>query len=343
MTGEKTGRWVEVFAPATVSNVGPGFDCFGFALKGIGDRLRARASETPGVHLSHITGDEGKLSKNTVENVAATAALALWEHYPKALKEFGLELRLEKGIPLSSGLGGSAASAAGGAYAAMKVAEDLAGVPYDEEAVWQAAMVGEALSSGSLHADNIAPCLYGAFTVVQSIDPPLVARFQPALPCHVALVKPDLHISTREAREALPQKVPLHDASRNWANTACLVLALLSKDVPLLKRSFGDYVIEPHRTGQIPHFEQARRAALQVGCYGCSLSGSGPTLFALSPSQRVAREAVQAISKVFLQHKLQARAWVSALSSQGVQLLQPPQSQKLPPPKEHKKQPPTTP
>lgn len=309
--------WVRVFAPATVANVGPGFDCFGFSLGHPGDVVAARCSDRPGVRILEVTGDGGVLPRETERNTAGRAALSIWQALPRGLGELGLELIVEKGLPLFSGLGSSAASAVAGAVAAALIAHEVGGVPYDRDRVLRAALDGEAVASGARHADNVAPALLGGFTIVQSNDPLNVARFEPLLPLHVAVVSPDLHVATEQARAVLPQQVPLRDAVANAANAASLVLALLSADADLLRAALTDTLAEPYRARLIPGFTQAKTAAIEAGAYGCSISGAGPALFALAPDEPTADAAATAIAAVFAAHGLAATTYVTPISPQG--------------------------
>lgn len=311
--------WIRVFAPATVANVGPGFDCFGFALVEPGDTVWARASERPGVRIIEVRGDGGALPTAALANTAGRAAMAIWDEVGST--DRGLELIVEKGLPLCSGLGSSAASAVAGAVAAAGVAKRVTGIELDQATLLEAALAGEQVASGDRHADNVAPSLLGGFTIVQAAEPLHIARLEPALPCHVAVVTPRLEISTRESRAALPKQVPLGDAVANWANTASMVLALVRGESDLLRRSLRDHVVEPHRAAGIVGFVRAREQALATGAYGCSISGSGPTVFALTPSAEIATAAAAALTAAFEHHGLASSATVTSLSLRGAREL----------------------
>ena len=202
------GQRFEVFAPATVANVGPGFDCFGFSLGEPGDTVSVAVTDTPGVRITDLQCDFGDLPIQAELNTAGRAAIHIWSSAPETAAKHGLDMTLHKGLPLCSGLGSSAASAVAGAVAAMHALAASTGAQYDPQKVLDAAFDGESLASGTPHADNIAPALYGGFTIVQSAHPLRIARFEPSLPCRVALVTPDWEISTKHARVILPTRSP---------------------------------------------------------------------------------------------------------------------------------------
>ncbi|MDP8255292.1 MAG: homoserine kinase [Candidatus Alcyoniella australis] len=309
--------WVGVFAPATVANVGPGFDCFGFAVEQPGDVVRVRIVAGSGAKVLRIEGDGGKLPREPDRNTASVAALRVLEGYPELAAQYGLELEIDKGLPLCSGLGSSAASAAAGAVAAMEAIVALSGATFDRELVLRGALAGEAVASGAEHADNVAPALLGGFTIVQSRSPLRVERFDPALELAVALVTPQIEIPTKTAREILPRLVPLDAAVDNWSNSAALVLALLRGDCDLLAAALCDRIVEPHRAALIPGCEQVKAAALEAGALGASISGAGPTIFALALDQSTAQRAAEAMHAAFQRAGLQSQALVTRPSPQG--------------------------
>jgi homoserine kinase len=311
------GDWVSVFAPATIANVGPGFDCFGISLGEPGDIVRARVVAEPGVKITAIRGDGGALPYEAERNTAGQAALAILAGEGEWAARHGLELEIEKGLPAGSGLGSSAASAVCGAVAAMLAVGHATGSVYNRDRVLFAAVDGEAVASGAWHADNVAPALFGGFTIVQSLDPLNVVRLEPLLPCRVAVVTPDFVVETKRAREALPKSVSMRDAVANCANAASLVAALLTANGPLLRAALADRLAEPHRAKLIPGFAEAKRAAIAAGAYGCSIGGSGPTLFALAPDEDDAERAGEAIVATFARHGLTSRLLVCEISPLG--------------------------
>ncbi len=282
---------VRAFAPGSVSNVGPGFDVFGFAVDGVGDTVEARRREQPGVVLTDITGDGGRLPREAERNTAGIAALQLLRaarermQLEGASSELpGVELTLHKGMPLASGLGSSAASA----VAAVVAVDALLGTTLPQETLLRCAVEGERVACGSAHADNAAPSLYGGFVLVRGApaggDAGAHGVTQLPVPegLTCALLHPHVEVETRAAREALGDRVALAAAVRQWGNAAALVASLFRGDLDLLASALEDSVAEPVRARFVPGFAAVRAAALDAGALGCGLSGSGPTIFALT-------------------------------------------------------------
>jgi homoserine kinase len=306
---------VSVFAPASVSNVGPGFDAFGFAIAGLGDTVHARLSPEPGVRILSVEGDGGALPLDPERNTASVAAASMLERAPAPAATPGIEIAVDKGLPLCSGLGSSASSAVAGAVAAMHLVD--AGLTVESPDVIEAALDGELVASGGRHADNVAPSLLGGFVIVRGVEPVRWSRFEPALACHVTVVTPQIEISTKAAREALPKSVELGDAVRNWSNAASLVLGLMRGDRDLVADALVDAVVEPHRAKLIPGAERARRAAREAGAFACGVSGSGPTMFALAGSEGEARAAAAAMVAVFAEEGLASVTSTTRISPEG--------------------------
>ena len=266
-------QWVTAFAPASVGNVAIGFDILGFAVEALGDTVTVSRSERPGVTISEVSGIAGELPTDPTENTAGRALLALYE----ALRPgFGLDMRIEKGIPLGSGLGGSAASAVG----AVVAANALLGAPCDRLQLLTFAMQGEAVASGSLHVDNISPSLFGGLVLTVGIDHPRVKRIPVPQGVCAVIVHPHMFLATRQARAILKREVPLSDFVWQTANLAGFISGCYTNDLDMIRASFEDVVIEPQRQALIPGFAAVRSAALAAGALGCSISGAGPTLFA---------------------------------------------------------------
>lgn len=317
-------REVRAFAPASVSNVGCGFDVFGFAVAGLGDVVAARRREGPGVAVVEITGDGGRLPRDPERNTAAVAAVRLLRDAGAGRGAgAGVELRLAKGMPLGSGLGSSAASA----VAAAVAVDALFGLGASREALLAAALAGEAAASGAPHADNAAPSLYGGFVLVRggAGGDPWAPRVEPlpvpaGLTC--ALLRPHLEIETRAARAALPAAVPLADAVAQWGNTAALVAALFRGDLDLLAGALEDRVAEPVRGRAIPGFAAVRAAALGAGAVGAGISGSGPTLFAFCRGAEQAGRAAAAMRAALADAAgLDGDVAVSAVGAPGARVL----------------------
>ncbi len=278
------------WAPATVVNVGPGFDVFGFAIEGAGDRVAARRRDEPGVVLVGVEGDEGRLPRDAESNTAGVAARALLEAVGET--EFGIELSLEKETPLASGLGSSAASA----VAAVTAVNELLSSPASLPVLLQCATEAERAACGFAPADNTAPSLLGGFVLVRGGTPPRVAQLPVPEGLSCALLHPHQQVRTEEARAVLPESVPLATAVEQWGNVAAFVAGLVQGELDLLRSSIHDAIAEPVRKANVKGFEEVSRAALDAGALGCGLSGSGPSIFALCHSLARAEEVVRAMS-----------------------------------------------
>ena len=282
---------VTAFAPATVSNVACGFDVLGFALASPGDEVTARPVRS-GVSIDDITGDNGRLPRSADRNTAGVAAQALLN---LAGEQRGVALTIRKGLPLASGLGGSAASAA----AAVVAVDALFGLGSSIETLVTCALEGERLGAGSAHADNIAPSICGGFVLVRRSHPPDIVRLPVPAGLTAVVVHPDLEIETAMARQLIGDTVSLKDAIQQWANLGALIDGLHRGDFDLISRSLEDRIAEPRRAALVPGLAVIKQAAVDAGALGCSLSGSGPSLFALCRSaadaERVARAMTGAV------------------------------------------------
>lgn len=305
--------WVKVFAPSSIANLGPGFDCLGAALEGIGDIIEARRSETPGVAITSITGEAGSIPSDPARNCAGRAAEAVIGHLRgKAAKISGIEMRLHKGLPQGSGLGSSAASAVGGAVAAHLVLESKLG----SNSLLEAALEGEVVASGAKHADNLAASLLGGVTIVRSHEPLDVVRLEAPTTIRFVVVLPAMELETRYARSVLPESVPLKDAVSNWANVAALVAGVARGHVAEIGRAIVDRIVEPARARLIPGFADVKKAALEAGALGCSISGAGPAVFAITAAESGERVAV-AMHAAFQRHGIASRHFVCPPDNRG--------------------------
>lgn len=317
MTGLHEEGWVKVFAPASIANLGPGFDALGVALEGLGDVVQARRSERPGVALVEMTGEKENIPTDPAKNCAGRAAESVLKQLKgKAAKEAGLEMKLHKGLPQGSGLGSSAASAVGGAVAAHL----LFGSALGSNTLLEAALEGEVLASGGRHADNLAASLLGGFTIVRSHAPLDVIRLELPSAMRFVVVLPGMEIETRFARSVLPEMISLKDAKSNWANTAALVAAVAHGNLADFGRAVDDQVVEPVRSRLIPGFADVKRAALEAGAHGCSISGAGPALFAVANSDTAERVAL-AMHAAFQRHGLPSRHFICPPDNRGARRL----------------------
>lgn len=304
-----TTRTVRAFAPATVANLGPGFDLLGLALIGPGDTVVARASSAPGVTIAAIHGDGGALPLDPTRNTAGIAATLTLK---RAGIEAGVELELLKGLPIGSGLGSSAASAAAAALAVNL----LVGAPLRKAELIVPCIEAEAAVAGR-HADNVAPALLGGLVLIRSLDPLDVIRLPVPAGLTLAVVTPRFALDTRQSRAALPATVPLDAAVRNTANVAAIVSACFSGDMGLLSRAMDDHIVTPARAPLIPGCDAVIAAALAAGAIGSSISGSGPSIFALCRSERSARDAAAAMSEAFKDFGLDSSAIISPADCPG--------------------------
>jgi homoserine kinase len=307
--------WIRVFAPASIANLGPGFDCLGVALDGPGDTVAVRRRDTgpAGVLITAITGDAGGIPLSAEENCAGRAALAVMRQIPgKAGREAAIEMTIHKGLPRGSGLGSSAASAVAGAVATHLLLES----PIGRHALLDAALEGEMVASGGRHADNLAASLLGGFTIVRSHEPLDVIRLEAPPQARFVVVLPEMEISTRYARSILPETIPLKDAVSNAAHAAALVAAVARANVADLGRAIVDRVIEPARRHLIPGFEEVRRAAMEAGAFGGSISGAGPAVFAVANADK-AEAVAAAMHAAFSRHGLGARHFICPPDNRG--------------------------
>ena len=302
---------IKIFSPATVANVSCGFDVLGFCLDTIGDEMIIRKTDKKGIYISKIEGHD--LPFEVEKNVAGVSALALYED---AQPNCGFEIEIYKKIKPGSGVGSSSASAAGSVFAI----NELLGKPYNKTQLTYFAMKGEALASGSEHADNIAPALFGGFTLVKSVTPIEVLQIPTPSNLYVTVIHPQIEIKTSEARAILPKEVELKKAITQWANVGSLVHALHTNDYQLIKRSLEDVIVEPHRSKLIPFFNDVKLAA-NTHALGTGISGSGPSIFALSEGIENAKKVKQAIRNVYSKTDIAFETYVSKINVQGMKIL----------------------
>jgi homoserine kinase len=305
------------FAPATVANVAVGFDILGFPLEAIGDRVTvSRILNAGKVEIESITGSDGipvNLPVNPAANCATVGMVHLLQH---ANASFGLKVKIVKGIAIGSGMGGSAASAVAGVVAA----NSLLPKPLDIEDLFPFALAGEAVASGAKHGDNVAPCLLGGLVLVPSIDPPRMVHIPVPRSLYAVVVHPPIQIETKTARAMLKPDVPLKAHIQQQASLAMFIAGCFRSDFALLANSINDFVIEPQRAPLIRGFPQVKAAAFSAGALGCSISGSGPAVFALVHEERV-RAVAQAMVQAFESAGVkQARAYESLVSTTGAKV-----------------------
>ena len=302
-------NWVKAAAPATVSNIGPGFDIFGMALKEPFDTIEGRIIDK-GVVISGITGPGAEnIPSDPKKNSAGIAASAVLK---KCGSDIGIELRIKKGIRPCSGIGSSGASAAGGAY----IANLLCGEKLSSEQLVRCAAMAEDVTSGGLHADNVAPCIMGGFTVIRSYEPLEVIRIEPPEDLGIVVAMPDIMVSTKEARAVLPSEVPVKDLVFHAGNASCLVHAMGTGNIELLGRSVKDAVFEPARAHLVPHLKDAEAAAMSLGAKASFLGGSGPCVISFfSKAETDGRPIADGIEKVYKNNGIECGTWVTGWGS----------------------------
>ena len=303
---------VEIFSPATVANVGPGFDILGFALNTPGDVIRLE--RTAG--KKHIIQNDSEIDlpldpKKNVATVALDAFLGSLRNNEK------FHLTFKQKIPAGSGIGSSAASSAGAVYAANLLLDK----PCSEADLVPFAMKGEELASGSAHADNVAPALLGGFILVRSYDPLDILGIPSPEGLYCSVVHPAIAIATEDSRKILKTSVPLKTAITQCGNVAGLVTGLITGDFRLIRDSMHDVIAEPIRSFLIPEYDRVKKAALNSGALGCSISGSGPSIFALSENEETAERNGKAMETVFREAGIGSKVFVSKVNKKGMKIL----------------------
>jgi homoserine kinase len=305
---------IKVFAPATVANVACGFDVLGFAVENPGDEVVLKKKSTPGVKITTITGDEGRLTKDADKNTVGVAISRFLNHLQL---DTGIEITLHKKMPLGSGLGSSAASAVAGVFAVNQ----LLGMPLNQQELLPFAMEGERIACGSAHADNVAPSLLGGFVLIRSYDPLDVIKIPTPANLYSTIIHPQVEVQTKDAREILKKQIPLKDAVIQWGNVGGLIAGLMLSDYELIGRSMKDVIVEPIRAILIPGFEDVKQAALSAGALGCGISGSGPSIFALSTSEGIAHKVGGEMQKVLNSIHIGSEVYISKINNSGPQIL----------------------
>ena len=311
---------VHVQCPATVANLVCGFDILGMALQEPFDIMEVRLLDEPGVI---ITSKDGfPLPTDPALNTAGAPLLAMLEELnqtagPKSLHpQIGFEVLIDKKIKPGSGIGSSAASAAGAVVAANHLLHNL----FSKEDLVRFALFGEKVASGVKHADNIAPCIYGGITLIRSIFPLDIVSI-PAPSLHVTVVHPQIEVRTSDARQILRKQVLLKDAIRQWGNIAGLVAGLIKNDYDLIGRSLEDVIIEPVRSMLIPGFDQVKQQCKAAGALGGGISGSGPSIFMLSKDETTARVLKTIMHDIYERIGLDHHTYVTTIDQQGVKIL----------------------
>ena len=302
---------LKVIAPASVSNLACGFDTLGLALDIPSDEIIGKWVDKPGINITAITGRKTEIPLDPAKNIAGITASALLKHLNEEGR--GLELRMHKHIQGGSGLGSSASSAT----AAAVLVNELLNRPLEKRELIAFALDGEMVASGSRHGDNVIPAMLGGLFLIRDIHTYDYHRIYTPRGIFMAILLPDISISTKTARQILRPEVPLQSMVRQGANLGAFVIGMHNGDLDLIRRSLEDVVIEPQRKHLIPHFDSIKETALKLGALGCSISGAGPAIFALCQEKTQATEMAAAMQKVYDNHKLPARHFACAINLEG--------------------------
>ena len=305
---------IKVFAPASVSNVGPGFDILGFALNEPGDEIILSKRGDDKLVIVDITGDDGKLPFEIEKNTASVAIKSLMNKYEITK---GISIEVNKKMGLGSGLGSSAASAVGAVFAANKLLE----LDLSVEDLLPHALAGEFVASKAIHADNVAPSLYGGFVLIRGYDPIDIIKIEAPKNLYCSVIYPDIEIKTSEAREILPKEIELKKMISQTGNVAALIYGLATEDYNLIARSLNDVVIEPVRAKLITGYYDIKKAAMDAGAIGCNISGSGPSIFAFSDSEIIANRIVSETKKITKKLGLNSVSYVSKINEVGPKVI----------------------
>ncbi len=304
---------IKLFCPATIANLSCGFDVLGLCLESIGDEMIVRKVAEKGIRITKITG--ANLPLETHKNVAGVAAEALLNAVET---EFGFEIEIHKKIKAGSGIGSSSASAAGAVFGI----NELLGRPFTKHQLVNFAMKGEVIASGSEHADNVAPCLLGGFTLVRGYHPLDVIRIDSPEELFAVALHPHIEVKTCDARAVLTPTVSLKDAITQWGNVGGLIAGLYTKDYDLIGRSLHDSIVEPLRRSLIPGFDATKFAAIQAGALGAGISGAGPSIFALCKGEAKAEKVAFAMSESYLNTGIVFDIHLSKINPDGVRIIE---------------------
>ncbi|PQJ68539.1 homoserine kinase [Polaribacter butkevichii] len=305
--------YLKIFAPATVANVSCGFDSLGFAVDEIGDEMTFTKTTEKGVKITNITG--ANLTYDVDENAASAVVKKILN---EANADFGIELTIHKGFSPGSGLGSSAASAAGAAFGANQ----LLGNIYSDLELTKFAMFGEEVACGTPIADNVSAAIYGGFVLVRSYSPLEIIKLPVPSELRVVAIHPQVEVKTKDAREVLPTEIALKDAVTQWANVGGLISGLYSDNYNLISNSLVDIIVEPHRKKLIPFFDDVKNAATKAGALGAGISGSGPTIFALCKGDKIANEVYKSIEESYKNTGIDFEMFISKVNHEGIKILE---------------------
>lgn len=302
---------IKVFAPASVSNVAVGFDILGFALESPGDEIIIREGSSPGLRIAGIHGAGGKLPFELTLNTAGFAAQRLLEHLGETHRP--LEMEIYKKMPLGSGIGSSAASAVGGVFAVSEFIRS----GLSKMDLMRFAVAAEEVADGAFHADNVAPSMLGGMVLIRDNKSLDIKKIHVPLGLTAVVIYPHITILTKESRQILKKEVDMETMVRQQGNLAAFIAAMYTSDFELLRRCLQDVVIEPQRAHMIPFFYEVKETALSLGALGFSISGAGPSMFALCDNNFIAREIGDKINSFYTKNGLKSDVYISAINQTG--------------------------
>lgn len=303
---------IKVFTPATIANVSCGFDILGLCLDSVGDEMIIRTSDVSGVQITKIEGQD--LPFEADRNVAGVAVNALL----KALNtNRGFEIEIYKKIKPGSGIGSSAASSAG----AVVAVNELLGRPFSEQELTKFAMEGEKLASGTAHADNVAPVIFGGCTMVSSYNPLNIIKIDAPEDLYATVIHPQIEVKTADSRSVIKQNVSLKTVVKQMGNFGGLISGLYTKDYELIGKSLNDDIIEPNRSILIPAFDNVKEISKNKGALGSGISGSGPSIFALSKGKSIAENVAEGMAEVYNKIGVDFDIYVSKINPNGVKII----------------------
>lgn len=303
---------IKIFCPATIANISCGFDVLGLCLETIGDEMIIRKSDVKGIKIKKIVGND--LPLETSKNVAGVAALALLEAIDY---KFGFDIEIYKNIKPGSGIGSSAASAAGAVFGI----NELLGRPFTRKELVEFAMKGEAIASGIEHADNVAAAILGGITLIRNSKPLDIIKIESPSELYATVIHPQIELKTSEMRAVLQPMIPLKSAIIQWGNLGGLIAGLYTSDYDLIRRSLHDEIVEPLRGPFIPKFDVIKKTALENGALGSGISGSGPSIFALSKGIETANRIAKAMCVVYEDMNLPYEIHVSKVNPEGIKII----------------------
>lgn len=305
-------NYIKIFAPATVANVSCGFDSLGFAVDAVGDEMTFTKTSKKGVEITNITGAD--LTYNIDENAASAVIKKILN---TANVDFGIALTIHKGFSPGSGLGSSAASAAGAAFGTNQLLGDM----YSDLELTKFAMFGEKVACGSAIADNVAAAIFGGFILVRSYHPLEIIKLPVPSELRVVAIHPQISIKTKDARAVLPAKIALKDAVTQWANVGGLISGLYTDNYNLISNSLVDIIAEPARKSLIPFFDDIKNSATKAGALGAGISGSGPTVFALCEGDIVAKAVYKSIEESYKNTGINFEMFISKVNHKGIKII----------------------